>query len=170
MTKVGIFFFSLMLLAASLGSCRKFEEYPPEPEIAFNDLVFLVNTETGIGEKGILSISYRDGDGDIGLEQGDTIPPYNPGGDFYYNLIITLSELQNGVFVEMPYNFSARIPPLLPKDQKKSIKGIIENEIPIYDPASTFDTIRFNIRLVDRQLNISNEVITPAFVRIIPRP
>ena len=37
-----------------------------------------------------------------------------------------MHELQNGVFVTMPFNFNVRIKPLLPKDQKKSIKGIIE--------------------------------------------
>ena len=169
MAKIGIFFITcVLLIAAGFGSCRKFEEYPPVPEISFNDFVYLINEETGISEKGILSISYRDGDGDIGLEQEDTLFPYQIDGEYYYNLIITLSEMQNGEFVELPFNFSARIPPLIPKDQQKSIKGIIENELFIYDPTSDFDTIRFTVKLVDRALNVSNEVITPAFVRIIP--
>lgn len=171
MTKLGIFSFVLaFLLLLALASCRKYEEYPPEPEIGYVDFVFLVNEETGISENAVLSISYRDGDGDIGLEQSDTLAPYHFTGEYHYNLIIKLFERQNGVFVEMPYAFNYRIPPLIPKDQKKSIKGIIENELPIYDPNSSFDTIRFTVKVIDRALNISNEVTTPAFVRIVPRP
>jgi len=168
MTKLGIFSFGLLLvMVIAVESCQKFEEFPPTPEIAFNDFTLLVDT-AGVARKALLSISYRDGDGDIGLEQGDTLEPYQIGGDFYYNYIITMHELQNGVFVTMPFNFNVRIKPLLPKDQKKSIKGIIEDKIDIYDPTSTFDTIRFSVKLIDRALNVSNEVITPAFVRKVP--
>ena len=168
MTKLGIFSFGLLLvMVIAVESCQKFEEFPPTPEIAFNDFTLLVDT-AGVARKALLSISYRDGDGDIGLEQGDTLEPYQIGGDFYYNYIITMHELQNGVFVTMPFNFNVRIKPLLSKDQKKSIKGIIEDKIDIYDPTSTFDTIRFSVKLIDRALNVSNEVITPAFVRKVP--
>lgn len=169
MTKVGIFsMIAAMLLVFGLHACRKFEEYPPEPNIAFNDFVYLIEEETGISKKGILSITYRDGDGNIGLEQSDTVFPFQPDGDFYYNLLIVLSEKQNGVFVDIPVNFNSRIPLLIPKDQTKSIKGIIENEVDIYDPGSEFDTIMFRIKLIDRSLNISNEVFSPEIVRIHP--
>lgn len=169
MTKIHIFLLVIIVLViATVVSCRKFEEYPPIPEIAFNDFELLVNNETGISEQGVLYISYRDGDGDIGLEQGDTLFPFEPGGSYYYNLLIRYFELQNGVFVEQPINFNARIPLLLPKDQKKGIKGIIRNEMFIYDPSSDFDTIQFTVQLIDRALNISNEITTPPIVRIVP--
>ena len=165
MTKLGIFSFGLLLLMVlAMGSCQKFEEYPPTPEIAFNDFALMVDT-AGVAKKALLSISYRDGDGDIGLEQGDTLDPYQAGGEFHYNLIVKLFEQQNGQFVAMPFVFNYRIEPLLPKDQKKSIKGIIDNQIDIFDPTSSYDTIRFSVKLIDRALNVSNEVITPAFVR-----
>lgn len=168
MTKLGIFSFGLLLLiVVVIGSCQKFEEYPPTPEIAFDNFALLVDT-AGIARKGLLSISYRDGDGDIGLDQGDTLDPYQLGGEFHYNFIVTLFEQQNGVFVAMPFNFNYRIEPLIPKDQTKSIQGIIENQIDILDPTSTFDTIRFSVKLIDRALNISNEVVTPAFLRKLP--
>jgi hypothetical protein len=169
MTKINIFWLTVLLLSGVfLAGCRKYEEYPPEPEIGFNNFILLINPETGISEKGILSITYRDGDGDIGLDQGDTLFPFQPDGDYYYNLRVTLFEQQNGTLIERPFNFNGRIPPLIPKDQKKAIKGIIEYEIDIYDPTSTFDTIQFQVRLIDRALNLSNEIATPLIIRIIP--
>ncbi|HMM11519.1 MAG TPA: hypothetical protein PKE03_05440 [Bacteroidales bacterium] len=150
-------------------SCRKFEEFPPEPEIAFSDFKVVVTPTGGFTGKGRLYISYRDGDGDIGLEQADTMAPFQPGGDFYYNLKIRFFERRNGVMVEQTnQNFSARIPPLIPKNQKRSIKGIIEYELDVYNPNSSHDTIQYRIRLADRALNISNEVTTPLIIR--PKP
>jgi hypothetical protein len=179
LTKLSLIFVAAVLLL--LGSCRKLEEYPLEPQIEFHDFVLLLNQLTGITEKGILMVSYQDGDGDIGLDQGDTLFPFHPQGDYYYNLVITYFERQYGEFVEVPLlswnsitqqydtnSFSTRIPPLIPKDQEKAIKGIIEYEMFIYNPLSDFDTIQFKVKLIDRALNISNEVTTPPIVRITP--
>lgn len=161
-----------MLLLPSLlwpASCRKFEEFPPEPEISFSDFKVVVTPTGGFTGKGRLYITYRDGDGDIGLEQGDTLAPFQPGGDFYYNLIIRFSERRMGQMVERTdLNFSARIPPLIPKNQKRSIKGVIEYELDVYNPGSPYDTIQYHIRLADRALHLSNEAVSPLIVR--PKP
>lgn len=168
--KLNIFLMLAFLLMAVAGSsCRKLEEYPPEPFIWFNNFVLINNATTGISEKGILSIQYRDGDGNIGLEQADTVAPFHPSGEFYYNLIITYFERRNGIFVELPQNYNARIPLLLPKGQKKGIKGVIETSVD-FNLASRFDTIQFKVKLIDRTLNISNEITTPPLKRIISRP
>jgi hypothetical protein len=163
-------FFVLLIIAILWSpSCRKFVDYPPTPEISFSDFKVVVTQSGGFTGKGRLYISYRDGDGDIGLEQGDTLVPFHVGGDFYYNLIIRFSERRNGQMVERTdLNFSARIPPLIPKNQKRSIKGIIEYELDVYNPTSPYDTIQFHIRLADRALHLSNEVVTPLIIR--PKP
>ncbi len=157
------------ILVFMATSCRKFEEYPPEPQIEFHNFVLLVNPTTGKVEKGRLSISYLDGDGDIGLDQSDTLSPYNISGDFYYNFVLRFYEKQHGQFVEIPGFFSGRIPPLIPKDQKKSIKGIIEYDLDVVDESSLYDTIQFKVKLIDRALHISNEVTTPEFLRKLPQ-
>lgn len=170
MTKIRLFLVGLTALILVLHtSCRKFEEYPPEPQITYNDFVLYLNPETGITEVGVLSVQYIDGDGDIGLDQGDTLAPFHPEGDFHYNFKVRYFEQQQGHLVEVPVNFNARIPPLIPKDQTKSVKGIIEQEVYIYNPASSYDTILFKVQLIDRALNISNEISTPLIVRIVPR-
>ena len=177
MAKLG-FIRVLVIILLLTASCRKLEEYPIVPEITFEGFVLLQNQETGVVDKGLLRIGYRDGDGDIGLAQGDTSFPFQPAGDYYYNLIIRYFEQQNGEFVELPLiswnelqqrydtaTFSARIPPLIPKDESKAIKGIIEDELFINNPLSDFDTIMFKVQLIDRALNKSNEVSSPPIVR-----
>ena len=170
---------ALVLLATA--SCRKFEEYPPEPYIEFRDFALMVNQQTGVPEKGVLRIYYRDGDGDLGLEQGDTLPPFEASGNYYYTLIITYFEIQNGVQTAVPLvswnnatqqydtlTLSARMPLLLPKNQKKSIQGIIDYELFVYNPLSDFDTILLSVQVVDRSLNLSNEVFTPPIIIVKP--
>ncbi len=176
MTKLRFILFIILGLILII-SCRKEEEYPLEPIINFENFVFLQNTQTGEINTGLLQIGYTDGDGDIGLDQGDTLSPYQKSGEYYYNLIIRYYEQQQGEFVEVPlvrYNpetqtydtssFSARIPPLIPKDQTEAIKGVIEYEIFVNNPLSIYDTIKFEVQLIDRALNKSNSVSTPTII------
>jgi hypothetical protein len=164
-TKLSLILLVVVLLFSQ--SCRKLEEYPLEPQIGFHDFALLIDQQTGTIEKGILMISYQDGDGDIGLTSADTLFPFERGGDFHYNLIVTYFEQQFGIFEEVPLaeTFNTRIPPLLPKGQQKAIKGIIEYELVVNNPFSDFDTIQYKVKLIDRALNISNEVTTPPIVR-----
>jgi hypothetical protein len=76
-------------------SCIKEEEYPIIPEIEFENFVLLYNPLSGNIERGVLKISFKDGDGDIGLYQTDTAPPYD------FNLFITYYEIQNRDTVEI---------------------------------------------------------------------
>jgi hypothetical protein len=76
-----LFFMSLFLLIWVV-SCKKHEVYPIEPVIEFKDFIKIDNG-TSIDNKGYLIINFTDGDGDIGLETEDTLPPYNINGDYY---------------------------------------------------------------------------------------
>lgn len=155
------------ILITSLG-CLREEEYPIIPEIKFEEFILLLNTQTGIIERGVLKISFKDGDGDIGLYETDTAPPYD------YNLFIDYFEIQNRDTVQVfnvdpitgdTSTFNARIPILTPKGSDKSIKGEIEDTLFIYDPTSSFDTIMFKVYLMDRALHKSNSIQTPLIRR-----
>lgn len=112
-------------------------------------------------EQGVLKFSFKDGDGDIGLEQYEQEPPYD------YNLFITLYEIQNGDSVEIdpPLTLNQRIPILTPDGNDKSIRGEIEDTLIIYDPSSAFDTIYLELYILDRALNQSNTISTPLLLR-----
>lgn len=156
-----------ILLTLSLG-CLREEEYPIIPEIVYEDFILLLNTQTGIIQRGVLSFTFKDGDGDIGLNSSDTAPPYD------FNLFIDYFEIQNEDTVQIylvdpasgdTSTFNARIPILTPSGSDKSIKGEIEDTLFIYDPTSAYDTIMFRVYLVDRALHKSNVIYTPLIRR-----
>jgi len=147
-----------------ITGCIKKESYSIVPQISF--LEFDKVYETGqYPINGILSISYQDGDGDIGLDPADSFPPYQRNGPYYYNLVLTLFEKQNGVFVQINDSipFSARIPVLTPDDPGRAIKGYIVDTIPLYPPPP-YDTLKFEVFLYDRALHKSNVISTPDIV------
>jgi hypothetical protein len=174
-TKIG--FILLLLAAIGFAACNKFEQFPDEPAIKYDRFILLMNPATGITERGVLQFSYTDGDGDLGLSNQDTDPPFNFGGDYYYNLIIKYFEKQHGKFVEVPLltwnadsarydtsTFNARFPVLTPRTGNLSIKGIFQDTLPIYNPISDFDTIKFSAFIYDRALHKSNEIETSEII------
>ncbi len=170
----------LLLIAVSItNSCQKFETFPDVPAITYTNFEVLLNPQTGITERGVLVFSYTDGNGDIGLDKGDTVPPFDKNGDYYYNLIIKYFEKQKGTFVEVPLlswnadslyfdtlTFNSRFPVLTPQSGNQAIKGVFQDTLFIYNPISTFDTIKFKAYIIDRAFNKSNEIETGEIIRV----
>jgi hypothetical protein len=147
-----------------LSSCMKKEVYPDIPEIAFQG--FTTQFDTGLyAKRGFLTISFKDGNGDIGLRPNQTEPPFDTGSIYYYNYIIDYYEKQNGTFVkvELDPSFNARIPYLTPDDPNKAIKGIIVDTLTL-NPMPLFDTVKFKFYIYDRALNKSNVDSTPPII------
>ncbi|NTV83084.1 MAG: hypothetical protein HGA23_02140, partial [Bacteroidales bacterium] len=155
--KVNLILSVLVILAVI--SCRRIEEYPPEPVITFLDFEKIYNETDSIYNRGILKFEFTDGDGDLGLDDGDTFPPFNPGSKYYYNLIIDYYEVRKGVETPVPITFynneteeydtvylSARIPLLTPKGSNKALTGEIYDTIFIYNYNSSFDTLFLKFR------------------------
>lgn len=170
--------FLIVVMTVIAVSCRRIDEYPPEPSITFTGFEKILSTTDSIYDRGILKFDYTDGDGDLGLEESDTFPPFNPGSTYYHNLIIEYYELRNGIETEVPLTFfnptteefdtislSARIPLLVPKDVERSISGEIFDTLFMYNYNSDFDTLFLKFFIVDRALNESNVEKTPYIVR-----
>ncbi len=159
-TRIRIFVTTLIGMFL-ISSCIKQEEFSDIPEITYRPFVLLFDTGQ-LAVKGVLSFDFQDGDGDIGLYPGDTFPPYNRGGAYYYNLVIRYFEKQDSGYVEVVLNppFSARIPVLNPDYPGKAIKGFISDTLDM-DPSPDFDTVRFEYFIYDRALNKSNVLTTP---------
>lgn len=174
-----ILFILFFVPAITILSCRKFEEYPVEPVISYENFLLEYNLETGKTERGVLIFSYTDGDGDLGLAADELYPPYNPGSPYYYNLIISYYEKQNGTFVEVPLlswnadsayydtlTFNSRFPRLLKDLEDQPIEGQFSDTLFILNPLSEYDTIKFSAYIIDRALHESNVIETPEIVRI----
>jgi hypothetical protein len=118
-----------------------------------------------------LKISFEDCDRDIGLSPADTLSPYDIDGDYYYNLWLDYYELQDGEWVlrdDFFPQFRYRIPRLSGQEViNRSMVGEIQVDLePIYYLLfSPYDTIKFEVTLVDRALNESNKVMTPVIIK-----
>jgi len=151
----------LLLLLVFVG-CIKRPPGEPEPQIKFEKILIQ-------NDSGIVVISFTDGDGDVGLDVGDTIFPWNIDGDNYYNLRLDLFEKINGNWEKFNFpngsGFNYRIPRITPEGASKAIKGEIEVVLyPYYNAASSYDTIKYQIFLEDRALNLSNALDSPIIV------
>jgi len=158
-------FGAIFILALAISSCSKRDKYPIEPVIKFYSFTKIDNG-FNVDDKAILSLSFTDGDGDIGLDISDTAPPFNLNGDYYNNCIIDYYEKQKGNFVKvvLPFSMNARIPKIYAQVANRGIRGNIEIELFVNNVLSSYDTIRFTAHIYDRALHKSNEVITPEFV------
>ena len=161
-TKISVFL--LISILASLIACIKEEQYPLEPSIEFGGFA-TARDITGKDSLGVISISYTDGDGNIGLYSWDTIEPLK------YNFYLKFMQLVNNQLVELKpvdtnLNFNARIPILTPVGRNKNIKGDINMYLELYFARQILqsDTIAFEIFIKDRDLNKSNVIKTPMFL------
>lgn len=142
--------------------CMKKESFPVTPYIEFRGFSSLFDTGF-YAKKGILTIYFTDGDGDLGYGDDDTYPPFDSTGAYYYNFVVDLFGMKNGVFehVSTAMPLSSRIPKLT-TETNKAIKGTINDTIPLF-PLS-YDTIRFDVYITDRALHKSNIISTPPII------
>jgi len=163
-SKLQIFLFTALLSLAFYG-CIEQREYPIEPVIAYSRFV-TVDGLLGKDSLAYFTIEFTDGDGDIGLEQSDTLPPFNPGSEYYYNYFITFYQKVNGEFLAISTPYNSRIPDVNPDHLEKDLKGEISIEIDlnILSLVLTSDTIMMKGYIVDRALHHSNMIETPEFV------
>lgn len=156
-------FWVFVIAAFAFTACRPHDKYPVEPAIEFISLEKI--SEQGNDKDVRLAFSFKDGDGDIGLDDDDLYPPFDTSSLFYYNCFISYFEKQNGEFVEveLPLPLNMRIP-RLSKEASESIEGEIYLDLYAVNPFSRFDTIRYELFIVDRALNFSNVITTSEFV------
>lgn len=169
-------FYKNILLVSLFGfflciafSCRKTEEYPVIPAISFKSFE-KYSHKNGVGglidDSLNLIISYTDGDGDVGIPQDDTSPPFNAGSPYFYNMVVKYFKKTRGVYTERVLDppYSARIPDLTPKGNHKAIKGDIKLLMPFIDFQANYDTIHCEVFIYDRALHKSNVITTPDIV------
>lgn len=163
----------LLFLALAMLSCQKPVEYPIEPKIAYEGFTYLFNSDSTFSGEGIISFSYTDGDGDLGLDDADTLSPFGFHDAHYYNMMIDYLKCVNGEFMKTPLlswnaqtqsydtvTFNARFKRLRDSEEPRAISGTMDYKLLVQNPFSPNDTIKFEIRILDRALHESNVIQT----------
>lgn len=170
----------VVALVMLMAACQKPVEYPVEPRISYNGFTYLFEEDSTFSGKGVISFSYTDGDGDLGLDDSDSLPPFDASGKNYYNLIVDYQRSVNGVFQSVPMlswnvatqsfdtiRFDARFKRLIATAEPKPISGVMDYELFVKNPFSPDDTIRFAVKIIDRALHESNVIETePIYTNI----
>ena len=165
----------LLLLALAVCSCQKPVVYPIEPKITYQGFTYLINSDSTFSGEGVISFSYTDGDGDLGLDDSDTLPPFGFHDAHYYNMLVDYLKCVNGEFVKTPLvswnvqtqtydtlTFNARFKRLRDSEDPKAISGTMDYQLTVQNPFSPNDTVKFEIRIFDRALHESNVIQTEA--------
>ena len=161
---------SLLLLLILFYSCRKYDQYPVVPHINLISFTKLEDS-TGVDQRGVIGLSFTDGDGDLGLTADQNT------GNYQFNIFIKYFEKIKGTFKEIIITtpnpqtgtpdtlwFNGRIPYLTPTGKSKAISGEIRDTIFINNYTSPYDTIKYQVYIQDRALNKSNIIETPEIV------
>jgi hypothetical protein len=159
----------LILLSTGVLSCLKDKQLPDEPR--------LTSSRFEIGSTGAtMYLGFTDGDGNFGLEEGDTtgvfaecIRTWNLYAEYYelQNGIWTLVEIDpcDGPFPDSDVAFYYVIPWAKPTGQDQTQEGEIQLEMNSWYLESDFDTIRYEVKIVDRSMNESNTLVIGPFVK-----
>ncbi|MBL4586583.1 MAG: hypothetical protein JKX84_05960 [Flavobacteriales bacterium] len=161
--KKGLVLLSVVLL---LGSCLKRNDYPNRPNIEFISYTLRTDIAVGGDSIGTVKFSFTDGDGDLGLNAKDTFGVNAPGQPYHFNLFIRHFQKQNGVYVEFVAtnpSFNVRFKNLTPTGRDKTLEGEMDVGIGS-QPGSPFDTIRYEMYIVDRALQHSDTIVTPDII------
>ncbi|MCP4522305.1 MAG: hypothetical protein GY827_11545 [Cytophagales bacterium] len=163
-----------ILLVSMLLSCERPPDYSLTPEISFKD----IQKEVVIGSLSLtkqdsvtITLRFQDGDGDLGMNTEEVgTEPYI---DFYErNYHATLFKKVQGVFEEVKdeddnsIEYGGVFPRLI--EEEGPIDGDLNYHILIsHNNAQileAFDTLRFEVFIIDRELNQSNTVTTGEFI------
>ena len=152
-------FISLFFLA-----CLDKEDFSYIPHIEYKEMLLNDNSI-------IVKISFTDGDGDIGLKDGEE-GPYAPCTDYHHNLFVDPYIMIDGEFKERVFldheskcfpkhapdtgfypdtnGYVFRTAYLVPEGKDKNLEG--DMYVTLNDALITFegDTVKFQIKLLDR--------------------
>ena len=217
---------AILLMAFTINACFTAPEFPHEPEISYNNIVFKKGETQFDQDSLILSINFQDGNGDLGLRnegadvrepyhdlwvvtkddgslvqlkdrstpEYDTLPPYEfpyycinytifnddtiyvQPNLYHHNIMVKYFVKKNGIYTEFDWltafdpicgeSFDGRFPLLNDPNRERPLEGKLTYKMKSAGFELLFrqDTLKLEVYIIDRALNISNMVSTPDFV------
>lgn len=154
-----------------LNACKDEPNGLQVPQISIGGIVLYKNN-TGSDSIIKLTIKYSDEDGDLGLSESDTLPPFNFGSDYFYNLKIKYLVKKAGQWQHIlktgtsdTINFNQRFKRLNESNKKRKVYGEFEIRIPASPyPGIKPDTLKMVCDITDRSLQKSNEATTDIII------
>ncbi len=122
-----------------------------------------------IGNNAKMLVEFTDGDGNFGLEQEDSTGIFSECINSF-NFFAEYYELRNGNWVQIKIDpcddptpdpdvpFYYKIPWAKPTGQDQTQQGTIEISLSSWRIESDFDTVKFLVHIVDRDIQKSNTV------------
>ncbi len=149
----------LIGLSVLVLACNKLETYDNRPIITESSYSLLQNA-SGFDTSLVLKFTFTDGDGNVGLSNSDTMPPYD------FNVMIDYFEKRDGKFTKIlipgstdTLNFNSRIKEFGSKNPTKA-----EVELKVNISVVIADTVKFDYYILDKSLNKSNVITTGPIV------
>ncbi len=182
-------FLLIAFLSVSVFACVSEPEFSNIPEIGFSDIkVFTKESKGDLGtskvDSVVMTISFRDGDGDLGLTEEDYKAYVKKTGDSVRTFDVDILIAKNGKFIksnpadkyggqlkggdkngEQDFRFKkgSKLGPIEGTiDYSAKFEYKIFQGIP--NATGKRDTVKFNIKIRDRALNVSNSVETSPIV------
>jgi hypothetical protein len=167
--------FLILFLGLMFTACFKPPTYPDTPAI---DFVSIRNSSaSNFADSVIVIISYRDGNGDLGLNSSDNQPPFqdSPSNPFYHNFFINAYKRVNGRYSLITFpdgvTLNGRFP-RLSDSRNSAIEGTVQFTFAFFYAGlvsttpriSRNDTVKFDVQIADRALNRSNIVETQEII------
>lgn len=161
------------LLPLLLLSCKSDKNKFSEVPFLQIDGTYVYNNGVDKDSFVLAQLYYHDGDGDVGLNAGDTFSPFGANDAEFYNLKIWMLEKKNGVWIKPvnplsptkdTLNFHERLPVLTPSGRVKWIEGHLDVRIPAEPFSLKPDTIKLQFQLTDRSLKRSKLVESEVLV------
>ncbi|TVQ77433.1 MAG: hypothetical protein EA358_06525 [Flavobacteriales bacterium] len=157
MSRILKYLFAIFGLIFVLSGCEKENDFSVIPFLKYVGHEFTLKD----GQRFIkVELYFNDRDGDIGLDQGDTLPPFDINSEYFNNLWVKGFSVFNGEIRDTFLGFDGRIPNLTPQGQNKSLEGNIFYELSI-SAVPPGAVLKYEFILIDRALNRSDPVMTP---------
>lgn len=154
--------FSLVLMASLAWACYREPNFDFKPEIEYKSITKIVVTDNFSGAKKdsvVISIGFKDGDGDLGLATSQIESEFKGK----YNYLVKAFRQNRGVFSEVKFDpsLSGYYPRLKLNDKIGPLEGTLDYSIDFLQPFTRRnDTLKFQISIKDRADNESNTVET----------
>ena len=158
----------LFLFLLSFTSCLTVPEYPETPSISFVSVNFQDQSPT---DYIYLTVSFKDGNGDLGLSNTDIQnPPFqefindstrNPN---HYNIFPVLFRKNGSDYDSIPVSYDGIFPRLREGAEAGPIEGTITYKLGSFNFFGEDSSIaKIRVYIQDRALNKSNRIETPPF-------